>query len=70
MKKTYINPTMQVFTIQTAGMLAQSKFDSEKGNQELRLVVTMTASSILHAVAPVGTTSTKTKKKKNGNIKH
>jgi len=33
MKKTYINPTMQVFTIQTAGMLAQSKFDSEKGSQ-------------------------------------
>lgn len=30
MKKTYINPTIQVFTIQTAGMLAQSKFDSEK----------------------------------------
>ena len=24
---------MQVFTIQTAGMLAQSKFDSEKGSQ-------------------------------------
>ena len=24
---------MMVFTIQTAGMLAQSKFDSEKGSQ-------------------------------------
>lgn len=33
MKKIYINPTMQVFTIQTAGMLAQSKFVSGQDNQ-------------------------------------
>ena len=33
MKKTYINPTIQVFTIQTAGMLAQSKFVSGQDNQ-------------------------------------
>ena len=33
MKKIYKNPSMMVFTIQTAGMLAQSKFDSGKDNQ-------------------------------------